>query len=743
MVRLHGRTPTKRDHEAEKPLLPLAIGELKDEPTGRVTLQPDHDFARSDTREKARKIPGIKVLDTGKDNSCRLKATILFLVALAFAATATCLVVWRVYYNGDQCPPGQLRKGNRCFFSIHRTPGAYYPRPSPEHSSAAKNNVNAEKGSPSHRHIRPEGRHPDEVRNSLEAVATLRPPSPDHHKIPVLKTEHWYPKPFYHVETGFFPPEWLKPRPTKHAPTTSTHDNPPKVIQKPTEVPRTRRPFSGIWKALGLTTEQTVVPTPTQPATSTKQQQTTAVKVTTEKPQTTRPPTSAPSTEPVAVALQKTTPISSTKMVQMTTTPASPPTTKAPIVTTTTPQPFTPTTKAEKTRQAVSTYQPPKTTKPVIVTTSKPATTTTMLARGTTANKVSQSEATTPKLVLNEVITASQISLGTPTTALPPAMSTITSQVPVSSTKSARKTPGSHDAKSAVIATTVSQMKLKTAVETSTITPKSEVITKHTIRPSIRGTTAPVTHLPTVSTGITTTENLMQGDQPVPPNTSVKVTPAATQKQTVTPTTVNVLPSPTAKIPTESAVPPTAAEKKPTTAVPTKHTVPDKKTYQTVPMVRIVQEAADVTSAPDMKTSTLTRQVPAVGSNKTEASKHAPVIQPEVAKPTSVITTSAPQPPHLSTRPSIEFVATPTAYRTPWHAAVTSSSDDTSVANENVSSITAVHDDATALETAIVTSSTPIEFFTATESMTPKVPPSETKQSTLASVIKSTADREK
>ncbi|XP_019615140.1 PREDICTED: uncharacterized protein LOC109462950 [Branchiostoma belcheri] len=263
MVRLHGRAPTKRDREAEKPLLPLAIGELKDEPTGRVTLQPDHDFAHSDTREKARKIPGIKVLDSGKDNSCRLKATILFLVALAFAATATCLVVWRVYYNGDQCPPGQLRKGNRCFFSIHRTPGAYYPRPSPEHSSAVKNvnNNNAEKG-PSHRHIRPEGRHPDEV----------------------LKTEHWYPKPFYHVETGFFPPEWLKPRPTKHAPTTSTHDNPPKVIQKPTEVPRTRRPFSGVWKALGLTTEQTVVPTPTQPATSTKQQHTTTVKVTTEKP---------------------------------------------------------------------------------------------------------------------------------------------------------------------------------------------------------------------------------------------------------------------------------------------------------------------------------------------------------------------------------------------------------------------------------------------------------------------------
>ncbi|XP_078668506.1 uncharacterized protein LOC144909934 [Branchiostoma floridae x Branchiostoma belcheri] len=719
MVRLHGRAPTKRDREAEKPLLPLAIGELKDEPTGRVTLQPDHDFAHSDTREKARKIPGIKVLDSGKDNSCRLKATILFLVALAFAATATCLVVWRVYYNGDQCPPGQLRKGNRCFFSIHRTPGAYYPRPSPEHSSAVKNvNNNAEKG-PSHRHIRPEGRHPDEV----------------------LKTEHWYPKPFYHVETGFFPPEWLKPMPTKHAPTTSTHDNPPKVIQKPTEVPRTRRPFSGVWKALGLTTEQTVVPTPTQPATSTKQQHTTTVKVTTEKPTTTRPPTSAPSTAQVPVALHKTTPVSTTKMVQTTTTPTSPPTTKAPVVTTTTPKSPTPTTKAENIPQTVSTSLPPKTKKPVIVTTRKPSTTTIMVSQGTTTNKESESGATTPKLVHDKVTTPSQTSLITPTTALPPAMSTVTSQVAASST-SARKTPGPRDAKThGVAATTVSQMKLKTTAETSTITFKSPVITKHTIHPSIRGTTAPTAHLPTGTADTTATKvNQMQGDQPIPQRNPVNVTPAATQKQTVTPTAVNVLPSPTSKIPNESAVPTTAADKKPTTAQPTKHTVPDQKTYQTVPMVRIVQEAADVTRAPDMKTATLTHQAPAAWSNKTEASKHAPVIQPEVAKPTSVSTTLAPQPPHLSTRPSIEFVATPTAYRTPWHAVT---SGDTAGTSENVSSITAVQDGATALETATVTSSTPIEFFTATESMTPKVVSQETKQSTLASVTKSTADQKK
>ncbi|XP_035672829.1 mucin-2-like isoform X1 [Branchiostoma floridae] len=737
MVRLHGRTPNKRDHEAEKPLLPLAIGELKDEPTGRVTLQPDHDFAHSDTREKARKIPGIKVLDTGKDNSCRLKATILFLVALAFAATATCLVVWRVYYNGDQCPPGQLRKGNRCFFSIHRTPGAYYPRPSPEHSSGAKNNVNnnnAEKGQPSHRHIRPEGRHPDEVRNRLEAVATLHPPSPDHHKIPVLKTEHWYPKPFYHVETGFFPPEWLKPRPTKHAPTTSTHDNPPKVIQKPTEVPRTRRPFSGIWKALGLTTEQSVVPTPTQPATSTKQQQTTTVKVTTEKPKTTRLPTSAPSTAPGPVTLKNTTPLSTTKMVQTATTQSPPPTTKAPIVTTTVPHQPTPTTKIEKTLQAVTTYKPSETMKPVIATTRKPASTTTMFVQETITNKA-ESEATTPKLGQDKVTTASQSSLVTPTTALPPVMSTATSQVPVSSTL-ARKTSGPRDAKTrGIIVTTVSPAKMKTTMETSTITPKTEVITKHTISPSIRGTTAPATHIPTGTADITTKVNQMQGDQPIL-NNHMKVTPAATQKQTVTPTAVNVLPSPTAKIPTESAVPTSSVEKATTT--PPKRTVPDQKTYQTVPMVRIIQEAADVTSAPDMKTST--RQVPTMGSNKTEARKHAPVIQPEVAKPTSVSTTLAPHPPHLSTRPSIEFVATPTAYRTPWHAFT---SDDTTGANENVSSVTAVQGDVTALETATVTSSTPIEFFTATESMTPNVSPKETKQSTLASVTKSTADQEK
>ncbi|KAI8478507.1 hypothetical protein Bbelb_437720 [Branchiostoma belcheri] len=241
-------------------------------------------------------------------------------------------------------------------------------------------------------------------------------------------------------------------------------------------------------------------------------------------------------------------------------------------------------------------------------------------------------------------------------------------------------------------------MKLKTTAETSTITFKSPVITKHTIHPSIRGTTAPTAHLPTGTTDTTATKvNQMQGDQPIPQRNPVNVTPAATQKQTVTPTAVNVLPSPTSKIPNESAVPTTAADKKPTTAQPTKHTVPDQKTYQTVPMVRIVQEAADVTRAPDMKTATLTHQAPTAWSNKTEASKHAPVIQPEVAKPTSVSTTLAPQPPHLSTRPSIEFVATPTAYRTPWHAVT---SGDTAGTSENVSSITAVQDGATALETA-------------------------------------------
>ncbi|KAI8478506.1 hypothetical protein Bbelb_437710 [Branchiostoma belcheri] len=276
--------------------------------------------------------------------------------------------------------------GNRCFFSIHRTPGPTTPRPSPDTPPPSRTST-----------ITPR-------KDRLTATSAPREGIPmryetvwkrwllSAHLLQIItKCQAWYPKPFYHVETGFFPPEWLKPRPTKHAPTTSTHDNPPKVIQKPTEVPRTRRPFSGVWKALGLTTEQTVVPTPTQPATSTKQQHTTTVKVTTEKPTTTRPPTSAPSTA-----------------------------------------------QAENIPQPVSTSQPPKTKKPVIVTTRKPSTTTIMVSQGTTTNKESESGATTPKLVHDKVTTPSQSSLITPTTALPPAMSTVTSQVAASST-SAKK----------------------------------------------------------------------------------------------------------------------------------------------------------------------------------------------------------------------------------------------------------------------------------------------------------------